>query len=230
MEAITIRGNTKGSVLLSIILSAIVIGFSICGLRIFETEPVPAGVRILITILIAAGLFMPGIVYLTDNILAYLKKVSINEDRITFQYPLQKKKQVCVEDLTFWGCVAYVPRSTKIFFCTVDKGTIMDYLNTHWSACQRIYGKNKTEQFKCSDEGMLQLAVGTYLHRCFFFPRPGVFMLDYGSTNRLKFLVDALKADAFLAGPWLLTTKQAWEEYARLDTGNGTGGQGDGFA
>ena len=215
METKIFRGNTKGMVAFSSMISIVLIGFSIYSFYVFTIEPMPIGVCIFITILIAAFLLIPGILYFLGSLYSYWKRIQIFEDKLVLICPFKKRKIIRMEELSFWGCVAYAPKSTMFFFCTSDQPMILQYLNAHWSLCERVFGKHRIHRLEHSDEGIIRLAVGTYLYRCLFYQRQDVFFLNYGTAERLKALVNLFKRDALITGPWLIDTASAWEVYSK---------------
>ena len=165
-----IRGNTIGMLILGCVLSSSQICFSLYSYYIFAAYPSPPGVRIFVTLLITLCLLIPGFLYLLSSILSYFKKIIITEAKVVMVYPFRKIKVIHIDNISFWGCVSYAPRSSKFFFCTEDRQSIVNYLHSHWNLCKRIFGDKVIEQFKCSEEGMIQLAVGTYLYKYLFRP------------------------------------------------------------
>ena len=215
MKAQVFRGNTKGMVFFSCLLYILLIGFSVWVFYIFSIGPIPVGVCIFISSLVTVFLLIPGILYLIESMFSYFKRVEVFENQLVLVYPFKKRKVIHTDELSCWGCVSYAPRSSLLFLCTADRDAILNYLDLHSSLCERIFGMHRISQLKQSDEGIWQLAVGTYLYKCSFCPQQDVFILNHGTTRRLKTLVNILKRDALITGPWLIDTISAWEEYAK---------------
>ena len=133
--------------------------------------------------------------------------------------PFRKRNTIPIDNISFWGCVAYAPRSSKFFFCTEDRQSIVNYLYSHWDLCKRIFGDNTIDLLKDSEEGLIRLAVGTYLFKRLFRPFHDTFLLDICTTHRLRILVNALKKDALMTGPLLVNidATSPWAKEAKYN-------------
>jgi len=210
MYIATIRGSSKGLLFLSSILACITISFSLFALYVFISDQVPETLRIPMIVFILFFFFVPGVMYLIMSVYSYFKKVCIYEDRIEFVRPFRKTRTITMSELSIWGCAAYVARSTIIFFCTTSQTDLLNYLDSHWKLCQRIFGSERIKQRKTDKDGVMQLAVGTYLFRCMFYSRSDVFILDYGTVPRVKMIANILQRDALVTGPGLIDRASLW--------------------
>ena len=189
-------------------------------------ETLSAALTIFLVVLYMLIAFFAGILPWSGVVLSYLTQVHIYEDKLVYVHPLKRKKEIPISDITYWGCASFVIRSTAIYFCTADKETILRHLDDNWKHCIKAFTKDRVERLKTSQEGMLRLAVGTYVYKHFHFGKD-VFVLYFGSENRLKKLVQALKMDAMITGPILLDRLDIWDEYAKYR--GETQGQGENF-
>jgi len=215
MKINTFRGNTKQLLVLSFVLSLILISFSVYAVCSLVSEQMPIGVVVFLFVLCLL-IFIFGLYWLLSSLYDYYTKIEIYENKLLIKYPFKKEKRIDVSQLTFWGCVAYVPRGSMLFFCTADRNTVLNYLKSHWKLCERIYGEKKTAALKQTDDGILHLAIGTYLYPCMYKHQQDVFILRYASVKQLRSAVNAMKRDAMLTGPWLLDTRAGWEQYSRF--------------
>ena len=217
MKNHVMRGSTLGLVVLARLLSGIFISFSSFGLYIFTTEDTPLSVFVLCGILLVLLLIF-GINLFCKEIYSYFTKVIINEEVITWTRPFRKKRTLPLAQISFWGGVSYAPRSTMIYFCAEEETKLIAYLQTHQKECLHIFGADRYNQMNNQDIGRLQLAVGTYI-RQHLSGNENLFILRYGSIQRVKSLVNAMGRDAMITGPWLLDTAD-WDQATRQKTGN----------
>jgi len=222
MNSLCLRGNSIGMLVLNGILSTILVIFSASWFYLLKFEPMPVEVQIIVSIIVLCFLLVPCLSVLLDEVLAFYSKIHINGDRIVWSRPFCKPTVFMIHQISVWGGVSYAAKSTMLFFCTEEKQVILDYLHTKQEKCRRIFGEKIFDQLQNTPEGRLQLAVGTYLFGCMFHRNKKVFILRYGTPNRMQALVKALKKDALLTGPWLIQTGSSWELYAKYtheDTG-----------
>ena len=215
MKPLVVRGMPVWLLLFCSLFSIGFMCFSLFTYYLLAIEPGPLGVCIFVTVAATFFFLIPGFVFLMYCILIFLQKVTIYDNAIMWIKPLRKAKTIRANQLTFWGCVAYAPRSTRIFFCTLDKDTRMEELNAHWEKCVKLYGKDQIEQLRDREDGMLQLALGTYLYRFWNRHNDNILFLDYTSGHRLKSIVNALKRDALVIGPWSMKFPHSWEPHSK---------------
>ena len=215
MKQQRIRGIPMGILILSSYLSALIVGFSIVSIWIMASQPMPPGVKVFVYLLIVPFLFLPGILYLIETVVSYLKQVIVLQNKLVFIHPFRRKQEIPLEEITYWGCAAFAPRSTVLYFCTADSDTLSQHLKKNRKLCLRIFGEARVALLESSEEGMLRLAVGTYVYSHLHRHRKDIFILHYCTTGRLKMLVKELKRDALITGPWLIDTLSAWETFAK---------------
>lgn len=213
MKPYVIRGSTLILLTLISLLSLILISFSVVGLYVLADESTPAGVFIFCSVLLIL-IFVSGIAMFCKELFAYFSKVIIDEKTITWIRPFRKKCSFALTQLSFWGCVAYAPRSAMIYFCAEEAENLMTHLETHQKECYRIFGVDRCEQMKKCSIGRLQLAAGTYIRK-HLSGTENLFVLRYGSVRRTKSIVHVLKRDAMITGPWLIDTASDWEQVIR---------------
>lgn len=214
----TFRGCTKTLLVINTILSLIFICFAIIAGYVFITdETMPPVMRIIFLIVTPLFVFIPGILVLFNGLFNFLKKIQVYEDKLILYSPFKKPRELPVEELSVWGCDAYLGWSTVLFICMADKNTLLSYLHTHRNRCEKIFGKDTVSRLMKTEDGMLTLAVGTYLRKQFFTPKD-VFVLECCTPRRLKQMVQAVKKDAIVTGPILLKTKDDWDGWGRYAT------------
>ena len=201
---VTIHGTSKGLVVSGCFMLFIIIAFSVYAFCLSiapdESEEIPLGFHIVWGGM-AFFIFSFSVLCLVYLICMYEKKICIYDDHISFTYPFREKKVISKDDLQFWGHVAYFGRDETIFFCFADKNTLVDYLNSNWDACYKIFGKEKADSLKCDEEGIINLALSTYMKRSMFCRQKDVIAFDLITSHRLEMLVNALERDALLIGP-----------------------------
>ena len=213
MKRFVMRGSTLSLLILNSLLSWILISFSLVGLYVFAGEHTPMEVFLIGGVLTSLILVF-GIIMFCEELYAYFSKVIIDEEMITWVRPFRRKKAFPLEQLSFWGCVSYVPRSTMIYFCAEDAANLTTYLQTHQKECRRIFGVNRSNQMKNCNIGRLQLAVGTYI-RQHLSGTKNLFILRYGNIQRTESLVKVIRKDAMITGPVLIDTASDWEKIIR---------------
>ena len=213
MKCFVMRGSTCSLVVLSSLLSWILISFSSIGLFILSVEDTPLGVFILCGVFLVM-ILVSGIIMFCKEMYSYFSKVIIDEEVIAWVRPFSKRREFPLVQLSFWGCVSFAPRSTMIYFCAEEETKLIAYLQTHQKECQHIFGVHRYNQMNNHDIGQLQLAVGTYI-RQHLSGNKDLFILRYGNIQRVKSLVNVIRRDAMITGPWLLDTAFDWEQVIR---------------
>ena len=211
------RGSTLALLVLISLLSLVLIIFSVFGIYVLSVEHTPLEVLILSGALLVI-IFVFGMIAFCEGLFAFFSKVIIDEDMITWVRPFRKKQAFPLEQLSFWGCVSYAPRSTMIYFCAENETKLIAYLQTHQKECQQIFGADRSNEMKNNNIGRLQLAVGTYIRR-HLSGNKNLFILRYGNIQRMKTLANVIGRDAMITGPWLIKTASDWEQVNR--TGDG---------
>lgn len=210
MKNFLMRGSTLSLLMLIGLLSLILISFSSFGLFALAATNTPMGVFMLCGTLLVTILGF-GLTIFCEELFAYLSKVIIDEESITWIRPFRKRRVFPLKQLSCWGGVSYAPRSTMIFFCAENEDNLIDYLQKHQHECQKIFGVNRCEQMKNDHTGQLQLAAGTYIRHNLSGNR-NLFILRYGNIQRIKSLVNVLRRNAMITGPWLIDTASDWNQ------------------
>lgn len=216
MKYTLFRGNAIGVLITETVIFSIFVCGSIFGLIMLLTLDCPPGVTIGISLLIALCVLIPGLLALSSNMLSYFTKLQVLDDGFLLTSPFKKKRTIQYNKISFWGAVAYAPRSSCLYLCTATQSEVLEYLHSHWDRCTKIFGAALVEQLRCSEKGMLQLAVGTYLHQYMFSTGKQVVILRYCTPQILKKMGSILKNKAIITGPWLIRTLPAWEGYDSL--------------
>lgn len=208
MNSIQLRGITAGILIASIIVWAIISVFSIYALYILWNEDIPLGVGLVISGF--ATLFgLSAFLFLASATRHYITKVRISKNKLEIYIPFRKPIVWNTNNITVFGCVGYVARSSKVFFCMATEEEIIQYYEANQQLCMRIFGTHRVEKLYKTDKGVWQLAVGTYLHS----NPDNVFFLNYGSPNRLSQIASVLERDGIITGPWLVDCQKSWKSF-----------------
>lgn len=210
MNMIKFRGCPLWLLVTSTLLSLLFVGFSVYAFTLMFQSPV-LRIPIQIAYLI---LFFAGIFLFVQSLVEYHTIIQICDEKVTIIHPFGKKITLSFNSITYWGCASRMARSSYLYFMSINERELLDYLHNHWKSCYRIFGRECVESAKCSDMGLLQLAIGTYIFNTPSSKRHNVYLAPLTSPQNLKAVVKVMGRDAIITGPWVMPFEE-WQTAAK---------------
>lgn len=213
MKKIVIRNCSASLLAANIVVSsiAIILGtLGICLILTGDESVLATPFRNLTAIIIGLFVCIPCLLVIVNCFLAYLETIEISKSEVMFYRFGAQKCQIALPQITVFGCAEFIHRNGYIFFVSTPRDDIIDFARMHQHDTSRLFGKNRTQNLRTSEEGCWQLAVGTYVQMCRWTDGSNIIVIKNASPRLLKTISDYLQKKPILTGPIALDQLEMW--------------------
>ena len=192
MNVIRIRSISNGVLVTLVICVCCYIFLPLCTICMseegFSMDHLNREARLIIVIILIFAC-IPLLALLAYICFHYLKHAIVSPSGVQMKIPMHKEVTISREQVTAFGIAHFGPRDTKLYFCYAPSETILTFFESHLDDCKRLFRNLPYEEYRKTQEGQWQMAVGIYV----YFKQAGVYILENGNRDNINQIEELIR-------------------------------------